>query len=132
MAKKEFTFRGKTIEELKAMPIQEFLKLVPTRERRSYTRGFTEAQKILLKKIEKALAGGYKKPIKTHCRSMLILPKMVGLKIHIYNGKTFVLIEIQNEMVGHRLGEFAETRARLKHSAPGIGATKSSAHQSVK
>ncbi len=132
MAKKEFTYRGKTIEELKAMPLQEFVKLIPARERRTIARGFTEAQKRLLKKIDAALQGTYKKAIKTHCRDMIILPKMVGLKIHIHNGKDFVGIDIQNEMIGHRLGEFAETRARLKHSAPGIGATKSSAHQSVK
>ena len=132
MAKKEFTYRGKTIEELKQMPIQEFTKLLKTRERRSLSRGFTDAQKRLIKKIDATNQGKNKKAIKTHCRGMIILPSMVGLTIHIHTGKEFKAIEIQKEMVGHRLGEFAETRTRLKHSAPGIGATRSSAHQSVK
>jgi small subunit ribosomal protein S19 len=132
MAKKEFTYRGKTMEELKAMPIQDFMKLVPARKRRTLSRGFTDAQKSLIKKVEAANQGIYKKTIKTHCRNMIILPSMVGLKILIHRGKEFSPLEIENEMVGHRLGEFAETRIRLKHSAPGIGATKSSAHQSVK
>ncbi len=132
MAKKEFTYRGKTIQDLKEMPLQDLIKLVPARQRRTFKRGFTDAQKRLLKKIEAANNGTYKKLIKTHCRGMPILPNMVGLRISIYNGKEYVQIEIQNEMIGHRLGEFAETRKRLKHSAPGIGATRSSAHQSVK
>ena len=121
-----------SIEELKAMSLQDLAKLVSARERRSITRGFTDAQKKLLKKVEATNQGTYKRAIKTHCRSITILPNMIGLKINIHNGKEYVQIEIQPEMVGHRLGEFAETRKRLKHSAPGIGATKSSAHQSVK
>ena len=132
MAKKEFTYRGKTLEELKAMPIQEVAKLLPTRERRTITRGFTDAQKLLMKKVEAASNGTYKKAIKTHCRNMVILPIMVGLKIQIHRGNKFDVIEIMPEMIGHRLGEFAETRVRLKHSAPGIGATRSSAYASVK
>ncbi|MCD4759863.1 30S ribosomal protein S19 [archaeon] len=132
MAKKEFTYHGKTLGELKEMSLQDLAKLVPARKRRALTRGFTDSQKKLLKKIEATNQGTYKKRIKTHCRGMIILPNMVDLKINIHNGKEYVQIEIQPEMIGHRLGEFAETRKRLKHSAPGIGATKSSAHQSVK
>lgn len=132
MAKKEFTYRGKTIEELKELSLQDFMKLVKARERRTIKRGFTDAQKRLLKKIEATNNGTYKRAIKTQCRDMIIIPNMIGLTIHIHKGKEFVPIEIQKEMVGHRLGEFAETRIRLKHSAPGIGATRSSAHQSVK
>jgi len=132
MAKKEFTYRGKTLGELRSMPTQEFAKLLTTRERRSLSRGFTEAQKILMKKVEAANNGTRKKPIKTHCRNMIILPNMVGLMINIHRGNKFDAIQIMPEMIGHRLGEFAETRVRLKHSAPGIGATKSSAYASVK
>jgi small subunit ribosomal protein S19 len=132
MAKKEYTYRGKTLEELRAMPIQEFAKLLPTREKRSLARGFTEPQKILIKKIEAANQGTRKKAVKTHCRNMIILPNMVGLMIHIHRGNKFDAIQIMPEMIGHRFGEFAETRVRLKHSAPGIGATRSSAYASVK
>jgi len=127
---KEFTYKGKTIEELKKLTLQEFAKLVPARSRRSLNRGFTDAQKKLMDKIRKTNQGVYKKQIKTHCRNIVILPEMMGLKIHIYNGKVFNQVEIQPEMIGHFLGEFALTRQTIKHSAPGIGATRSSAFQS--
>tara|TARA_Y100000310_G_scaffold345610_1_gene467279 strand:- start:1942 stop:2340 length:399 start_codon:yes stop_codon:yes gene_type:complete len=132
MAKKEFTYRGKKLEELQKMDLTEFAKIAPARQRRSITRGFSEMQKRLLLKIEKAKKGEYKKPVKTHCRNMIVLPILVNMNIHIHNGKSFVNILIQPEMIGHYLGEFALTRQRLAHSAPGIGATKSSAAASVK
>ena len=132
MAKKEFKYKGKTIQELKAMSLQDFTKLLPSRERRSLSRGLTDAQKILLKKVEATNQEKYKKAIKTHCRNMIILPNMVGLMIHIHRGNKFDAIQIVPEMMGHRLGEFAETRVRFKHNAPGIGATRSSAYASVK
>ena len=127
MVKKEFTFKGKTVDELKKMSLKEFASLLKSRQRRSLERGFTDAQKILLKKIK-----ANEKNIKTHCRDMIILPEMIGLTIHVHRGKEFVPVMIQPEMVGHRLGEFALTRKRVEHSAPGIGATRSSASISVK
>jgi small subunit ribosomal protein S19 len=63
---------------------------------------------------------------------MIILPFMVEKNIKVYNGKQFVQITIQPEMLGHYLGEFALTRSSVSHSAPGIGATKSSSSLSVK
>jgi small subunit ribosomal protein S19 len=63
---------------------------------------------------------------------MLILPEMVGTVIKIYTGKSFEPVEIQPEMIGHLLGEFALTRKRVAHSSPGVGATRSSANVSVK
>tara|TARA_Y100000310_G_C20621188_1_gene783371 strand:+ start:705 stop:1103 length:399 start_codon:yes stop_codon:yes gene_type:complete len=132
MAKKIFTYRGKKLEELQEMDIQEFAKIVPSRQRRTLTRGFTEMQKRLLIKVERARKGKYKKPIRTHCRNMLVLPTMVNMTLHVYTGKKFEPIMIQPEMIGHYLGEFALTRNKVAHSAPGIGATKSSSAASVK
>jgi small subunit ribosomal protein S19 len=132
MVKKELLYKGKTVDELKALSIQDFAKLVPSRQRRSLTKGFTNAQKLLLKKIRAANSGKYKKPVKTQCRNMVIIPEMIGMSIHIYNGKDFNQIVINNEMLGHYLGEYSFTRKRVEHSAPGIGATKSSAAASVK
>lgn len=129
---KQFTYKGHTLEELKKMSVKEFAKLVPTRQRRSLEKGFTDAQKRLMLKIEKTIQGKYKKPIKTHCRNLVILPKMVGIKVLIHNGKEFNPVEIMPEMIAHRLGEFALTRTTVKHSAPGIGATRSSAYAAVK
>lgn len=132
MAKKIFKYRGKTLEELQALSIADFAKLLPSRERRSLERGFTESQKRFLEKIKKFKEGKRKKPVKTHCREMIILPEMVGMTIHIHQGKSFTQVLIQEEMLGHRLGEFTLTRNRVQHSAPGIGATRSSASVSVK
>ncbi|MBI5797548.1 30S ribosomal protein S19 [Candidatus Woesearchaeota archaeon] len=132
MAKKDFSYRGKTIEELQAMNTSEFVKLLPSRQRRSLTRGFSEMQKRLLLKIKKTKEGKYKKPIKTHCRDMLIIPEMLGVNIHVHSGKAYLQIEIIPEMLGRYLGEMVLTRTRVAHSAPGIGATKSSSAASVK
>ena len=111
------------MEELKNMEISEFIKLVQSRIRRSLKRGFTEQQKVLLKKIDSALEGKYKKIIKTHCRDMIVLPKMVG---YIHKGNSFEMVKIQPEMIGLRLGQLTLTRKRITHSDPGIGATRSS------
>jgi small subunit ribosomal protein S19 len=127
MAKKEFTYRGKTLEELQKMTLNEFMKMIPARQRRSLKRGFTEQQQTFLKKLRKN-----KKSVKTHCRDMVVLPEMVGATVLIHKGKEFFALIIQPEMIGHFLGEFALTRKGVQHSAPGIGATRSSASLSVK
>ena len=127
---KQFRYRGYTLEELQKMSLKEFAKLLPARQRRSILRGLTERQKKLLEKIKKHP----NKVIRTHERDMVILPQMVGAKIAVYRGgakagdKTgkWVVVEIKPEMIGRRLGEFAWTIKEVKHSAPGIGATRSS------
>ena len=127
MARKEFTYRGKTLEELKRLSLTEFMMLVPARQRRTLKRGFTDQEKILLKKIRSG-----KKEIKTHVRDMIILPEMVGITMKIYKGNSFEPVRIVPEMIGRCLGEFTYNRKRVEHSAPGIGATRSSASISVK
>ncbi len=124
---KIFTYRGKKLEELQKMSIKEFAELVPSRQKRSLIRGFNDSQKKMIKRIE---AGD--KDIKTHCRDMIVLPKMVNKTIKVHNGKEFVPVTIIEEMIGHYLGEYALTRKKLEHSAPGVGATRSSANISVK
>jgi len=129
MEKKEFTYRGKKIEELKQMEIREFAKLLKSNERRTVLRQTDKVQKFLVrcnKKITK------NKLIKTHFRHLVVVPKMVGLTIRVHNGKEFIPINIIGEMLGHRLGEFAVTRMKVKHGAAGIGATRSSSSLSVK
>ncbi len=126
MVKKEFTYRGKTLEELKDMEIKDFINLLPARERRSMKRGFTEQETILMRELEK------KDNVKTHCKDFIIMPKIVGKKIRVHNGKEFIMVSIEAEMIGYRLGEFVSTRKGVSHSAPGVGATKSSSNISVK
>ncbi len=70
----------------------------------------------LLKKVEKGV-DGLKRPIKTWSRGSTVIPEFVGLKFEIYNGKKFIPITISDEMVGHKLGEFAPTRQFLGHTA---------------
>ena len=125
--RKEFRFRGKTLEELKSLSLNEFAQLLNARQKRSLTRGLGNQQKILLSKIEKN-----EKNIKTHSRDMIILPRMEGCSVKVHNGKEFVIVNITPEMIGHYLGEFALTRRKVAHHAPGIGATRSSASLSVK
>ena len=67
-----------------------------------------------------------KKRIKTHLRDLIIVPKMVGKNIEIYDGRNFQIVEITIEMIGHRLGEFAPTRKKVTHTSAGVGATKGS------
>ena len=118
----KFMFRGKSLEEIKEIPIEEFRKLLTARERRTLKRGFTENQKKMLENIRK----NPKKFHRTKSRNMLIVPEMIGVKLGVYNGKEYVTLEIKPEMLGHRLGEFVMTRKHVKHSSPGFGATKSS------
>lgn len=123
MAKK-FTLYGKTLEELEKMSLEELAELLPARARRSLKHGINKKQKHLLEKIRKFR--GKDKMVRTHTRTMIILPEMVGSKIGIYNGKEFKMIIIDANMIGHYLGEYVMTRNRVKHSSPGLGATKSS------
>ncbi len=124
----KFEFRGKSFEELQKMSLEEFSRLIPSRERRTLKRGFTETQKKLLENIRR----DRKKFHRTHCRDMVIIPELVGVKIGVHNGKEYVPLEIKEEMVGHRLGEFALTRKKVEHSAPGFGATRSSKYVPLK
>ena len=132
MAKKDLNFKGKTEEDLRKMDINEFMKLIPSRSRRSLKRGFTDQQKKLLLKVKKANEGKLKKPIKTHCRDMVIIPEMLGSSLMIYTGKEWTPIIVNYEMLGRYLGEFTMNRKKVAHSAQGIGATRSSASMSVK
>ncbi len=129
---KEFTYKGKNLDEIKKLSFDEFMKIIPSRARRTLKRGFTDQQKRLLLKVNKAKDGKLKKPIKTHCRDMVITPDLVGLLIQVYNGKEFVPVQVSIEMLGKYLGEFVSNRRKVEHSAPGIGATKSSSALSVK
>jgi len=130
MARREFKFRGHTLDKLKKMSMDELVEIMPSRVKRKLRRGFTGQEKKLMVKVKNAQSdlseGKRVKPIRTHCRDMPILPAMVGLEFEIYNGKEFKRVEIKPEMIGHLLGEFSMTRQVVKHSAPGVGATRSS------
>ncbi|MEA3489936.1 MAG: 30S ribosomal protein S19 [Candidatus Omnitrophota bacterium] len=73
--------------------------------------------KSLMKKVNKILDSGSKKPIKTWSRRSVVLPEFVGMTISVHNGKTFHSVFITENMVGHKLGEFAPTRVFRSHGA---------------
>ena len=129
MVRKEFMYKGHTLEELQKMSLEEFIKILPARQRRSLKRGFTEPQKIFIKKVRKAQGD---KMIRTHARNMIILPEFVGKKFAIHDGKDWNVVSIKPEMIGHYLGEFSITREKVTHSGPGIGATRGTKFVSVK
>ena len=83
---------------------------------RSIKKGpFIEAK--LLKRIEESNKTGQKQMIKTYSRSSTIIPEMVGHTISVYNGKTWVPVYVTENLVGHKLGEFAPTRIFRGHAS---------------
>ncbi len=132
---KEFSYRGHNLTSLIGMSMDEFINLLPSRQRRSLQRGLTPEQRILLEKLREAKEAqrqGKEVNLKTHVRDLIILPEMVGIKIQIHNGKEFVNVEMKPEMIGHYLGEFAITNKPVRHGTPGIGASRSSMYVPLK
>jgi small subunit ribosomal protein S19 len=120
--KKEFTYRGFTMEELLEMPFDDIITLMPARIRRTLIRGLNDEQRTTFDKIRDSDGN----TIRTHRRDIPIIPQFVGKTVSVYTGKEFRDFEIKPEMIGHYLGEFAPTRGNVRHSGPGVGATRSS------
>ncbi len=123
---KETTYRGKTVKELQAMTLEEFLPLCPSRTRRALKNSGID--KKIMKKVDafKKVAGPKAKAIRTHRRDLVVIPAMIGVSFAVHKGKEFEKVDINEKMLGHYLGEFALTRKKLSHGKAGIGATKSS------
>jgi small subunit ribosomal protein S19 len=127
--KREFTLRGKTLPELRAMNLEELTKILTARARRSIRRGFNlETTQF----FEAMRSTPPEKVVRTHCRDALVLPEHVGRHVAVHNGKEFKEIEVRPEMIGHYFGEFSLTRRFEKHSGPGVGATRSSKFMPLK
>ena len=125
--KKEFLFRGFTMEELLAMPFEEVLGILPSRARRTYLRGLNYEQQLLFDKLKDST-----EPVRTHRRDLPIIPQFVGKSVAVYNGREFKEFEIKPEMIGCFIGEFVQTRKPPVHSGPGVGATRSSKFMPLK
>ena len=135
MPKKIFMYRGHAIEELQGMSMDEFIKLLPSRQRRSLQRGLNPSQRTLLENIriaKKNVKENEKASVKTHARDMIVLPEMVGVTLLIHNGKEFTPVDIAPEMMGCYLGEFSITSKPVRHGSPGIGASRSSMYVPLK
>ena len=125
--KKEFLYRGLTMEELMATSFDEILELLPSRARRTYLRGLNSEQQIVFDSLTNSDV-----PVRTHRRDLPILPQFVGKTVAVYNGHEFKEFEIKPEMIGCFLGEFAVNRKTPSHSGPGVGATRSSKFMPLK
>lgn len=125
---KIFSLRGHSLEELKKMTIEELGRIFTSRERRKIRKGMTDPERKLLDEVRKTPGKFHK----THVREMIILPEMVGEKFGVFNGKEWVTVVLIPDMIGFRLGDFAITTKRVKHSAPGVGATRGSKHIPLK
>tara|TARA_Y100000590_G_scaffold370549_1_gene432459 strand:+ start:7564 stop:7959 length:396 start_codon:yes stop_codon:yes gene_type:complete len=129
---KTFNFKGKSVEELQKLSNDNLSALLNSRQRRSLKRGYSDNKKKLIAEIKEAKEGKNKNPIKTHQRDLIILPYMIGLTIHVFDGKEFKPIGIGAEMIGHYIGEYAITNKRVNHGAPGVGASRSSLYVPLK
>jgi small subunit ribosomal protein S19 len=127
--KKEFTLRGLSLPELKALSLEELSKVLGARARRSIRRGFNDAQRAFFEQLR---GTPNDQPVRTHVRDALVLPDHVGHRVAVHNGHEFKEVEIRPEMIGHYYGEFALTRRFEKHSGPGVGATRSSKFMPLK
>ena len=119
------------------MSMDEVIELLPARQRRSLSRSQYwdhKRKKLLrdLRKAKEAMKKGKQVTVKTHIRDFVILPEFVGMIVEVYNGQAFVPVELTFERVGDYFAEYAHPRKIVKHSAPGIGATKSSLYVPLK
>ncbi|MBI4360637.1 30S ribosomal protein S19 [Candidatus Micrarchaeota archaeon] len=117
------TYHGKNLEQLQALSLEEFVELLPSKPKRTMKRMGMQAKRFLKSFRKKSKK---KAPIKTHFRDMVVLPEMVGHRFQVYNGKQYVDVSVELAMLGHRLGEFSNPVQMVKHSGPGIGATRGS------
>lgn len=129
---KEFKYRGVALEDLQNLSLEKLFVLLPARSRRSLTRGITDGKRKLLDEIKLTKAGKLTTPIKTHLRSLIIMPYMVGVTVSVFSGKEFVPVIIKPEMIGHYIGEYVMTNKRVTHGAPGVGASRSSLYVPLK
>jgi small subunit ribosomal protein S19 len=133
---REFKFKGYTPEQLQTLSIENLLPLLNSRQRRSLDKRVStymnDDKRKLREKVKLAREGKLKGQLRTHVRDMIILPDMVGLTIHVHNGKEFAQVSIKPEMIGHYLGEYAITNKRVQHGAPGVGASRSSLYVPLK
>jgi len=131
---KQFKYRGYSLEQLQAMSMDEFIRLLPARQRRALQRGLTPPQRKFLEELRAAKKSERTSAlqVKTHCRDLVVLPEMIGMTLNLHNGKEFAPLEIKAEMIGHYLGEFAITNKKVTHGTPGIGASRSSMYVPLK
>ncbi len=121
------TWKGMNEAQAAAIGMDEFLKLISSRSRRTLMRlNQNPKLKAFMETVREIKKTNPKKLIKTHLRDAVIIPEWVGLMFGVYNGKEYKKIEIGADKLGRRLGEFSHSTGRVLHSGPGVGATRGS------
>lgn len=110
-------FRGKTLDEVGSMSEAEFSKLISARERRTIKRGYNQTAKLSISKLKN------KRTVKTHSREIVITPDMIGKSVNVHKGNGYTEINITEDMMGHRFGEFVMCSKKVVHGKAGLGAT---------
>ncbi len=137
MSLRRFRYRGKSLEELSELSLDDVAKLLPSRRRRNLMRAqfWTHRRKLLLEKLRESAESarkGDKIIVKTHERSFPVIPEILGAHVAVYNGKEFLEFQVRPEMLGYTFAEFAPSIKVVRHGSPGIGATKSSLYVPLK
>lgn len=127
---KTFTYKGKDLETLMNMKLSEFAQLIPSKNRRHLLRGINKYELSLLEEVDKWQAtaqetGKKPGPIKTHERTMVIVPSMIGCSIAVHCGNGFFPLDIKAEMIGKKLKDYVPTKVHPSHGRPGVGAIQS-------
>lgn len=117
---KEILYRGRTLDQLLSTELPELLKILPARARRSLRRGYNIEQKKLHDRLLE------EDSVRTRVRDLVIIPQYVGKVVSVHDGHQYQTFTIKEEMIGHYLGEYSQTRKEVKHSGPGVGATRGS------
>ena len=139
----KYSYRGYTPDQLYELNQDQLVELFRARQRRRFARSINVSYSEIkhkysrlynkCKKAKKNTPPGEKPvPAKTRLRDTIIMPEMVGSFVGVYNGKTYNNVEIKFDMIGRYLGEFSLTYKITKHGKAGVGATKGSAHTSLK
>jgi len=120
------------LEQMRTLSSDDFINLLPARQRRSLRKGLTPEQRTLLAIVREMSKLGKTGPIETHCRDMPIFPEMVGMTISVHDGRNFVPVQVTSEMLGHYIGEFVLTNKKVTHGNPGIGSSRASMYVPLK
>lgn len=122
---RKYSYRGIDFEIIKDMKFSQFAELLPSRLRRRVKRGLSSKEVKLIKECiasKEAVTNAHEKPeiVKTHARSSIIWPCMVGSIVGVHTGNGYLPLEIKPEMLGCLLSDFTVTREHPKHGKPGI------------
>merc|ERR1739845_60111 len=123
---KKFAYRGVDLDNLLDLSIEEFTNMTNSRHRRAIKKRHQTLVAKMRKAKKECAVLEKPKPVKTHCRNVMVLPDMIGNIIGVYNGKMMLGIEVKPEMVGTYFGEYGITYKPVRHGRAGIGATHSS------